>query len=164
MHSWDQLQSLESGWEQKNFDKISIVNWWTICEMSLGIIVLFGVELWNIPGIHIKGSWFKASLWKQMLEFSCIMYLIWLLKMQQWIYMENEVNNQSSFTCVLDMCTNWLHGTVETLYNTIDFCSSTHKRHSIARPKGRGMGCLLWVQRATYCVDLSKLSSIKYLL
>ena len=45
--------------------------------------------------------------------------------------------------------------TVETLYNTINFCWSTHKRHSIARPKGRGMGCLLWVQRATYCVDLS---------
>ena len=55
-------------------------------------------------------------------------------------------------------------GTVETLYNTVNFCWSTHKRHSIARPKGRGMGCLLWVHRATYCVDLSKLSSIKYLL
>ena len=54
--------------------------------------------------------------------------------------------------------------TVETLYNTVNFCWSTHKRHSIARPKGRGMGCLLWVQKATYCVDLSKLSSIKYLL
>ena len=56
------------------------------------------------------------------------------------------------------------HITVETLYNTINFCWSTHKRHSIARPKGRGMGCLLWVQRATYCVDLSLLSSMKYLL
>ena len=54
--------------------------------------------------------------------------------------------------------------TVETLYNTINFCWSTHKRHSIARPKGRGMGCLLWVQRATYCVNVSILSSIKYLL
>ena len=54
--------------------------------------------------------------------------------------------------------------TVETLYNTVNFCWNTHKRHSIARPKGRGMGCLLWVQRGTYCVDLSKLSSIKYLL
>ena len=54
--------------------------------------------------------------------------------------------------------------TVETLYNTVNFCWSTHKRHSIARPKGRGMGCLLWVQRTTYCVHLSKLSSIKYLL
>ena len=54
--------------------------------------------------------------------------------------------------------------TVETLYNTINFCWSTHKRHSIARPKGRGMGCLLWVQRATYFVDLSLLSSMKYLL
>ena len=60
----------------------------------------------------------------------------------------------------------WFHirYTVETLYNTVNFCWNTHKRHSIARPKGRGMGCLLWVQRATYCVDLSKLSSIKYLL
>ena len=58
----------------------------------------------------------------------------------------------------------YFKSTVETLYNTINFCSSTHKRHSIARPKGRGMGCLLWVQRAIYCVDLSKLSSIKYLL
>ena len=54
--------------------------------------------------------------------------------------------------------------TVETLYNTINFCWNNHKRHSIARPKGRGMGCLLWVQRATYCVALSILSSIKYLL
>ena len=51
-----------------------------------------------------------------------------------------------------------------TLYNTVNFCWSTHKRHSTARPKGRGMGCLLWVHRATYSVDLSKLSSIKYLL
>ena len=41
--------------------------------------------------------------------------------------------------------------TVETLYNTINFCWSTHKRHSIARPKGQGMECLLWVQRAIYC-------------
>ena len=54
--------------------------------------------------------------------------------------------------------------TVETLDNTVNFCWNTHKRHSIARPKRRGMGCLLWVHRATYCVDLSKLSSIKYLL
>ena len=59
---------------------------------------------------------------------------------------------------------NGKHITVETLYNTINFCWSTHKRHSIARPKGRGMGCLLWVQRATYCQDLSIWSSIKYLL
>ena len=61
-----------------------------------------------------------------------------------------------------DKC--WCYVTVETLYNTVNFCWNTHKRHSIARLKGRGMGCLLWVQRATYCVDLSKLSSIKYLL
>ena len=67
-----------------------------------------------------------------------------------------DVIDQHLYNCI------WY--TVETLYNTVNFCWSIHKRHSIARPKGRGMGCLLWVQRATYCVDLSKLSSIKYLL
>ena len=70
-------------------------------------------------------------------------------------------------TACINLWPDWRIGkisTVETLYNTVNFCWSTHKRHSIARPKGRGMGCLLWVQRATYCVDLSKLSSIKYLL
>ena len=64
----------------------------------------------------------------------------------------------------MDKIDHYLTDTVETLYNTINFCWSTHKRHSIARPKGRGMGCLLWVQRATYCVDLSILSSINYFL
>ena len=29
-------------------------------------------------------------------------------------------------------------GTVETLYNTVNFCWSTHKRHSIARPSSKG--------------------------
>ena len=71
------------------------------------------------------------------------------------------VPTYNSSCCTL--CIEYTH-TVETLYNTVNFCWNTHKRHSIARPKGRGMGCLLWVQRATYCVDLSKLSSIKYLL
>ena len=52
---------------------------------------------------------------------------------------------------------------VETPYNTVKFCWSTHKRHSIARPKGRGMECLLWVQMATYCVDLSIIELYKIL-
>ena len=95
---------------------------------------------------------------------------------------KNYLNVITVFSGGLAVLTNWgwvqwrycsvalSHGyisngdTVETLYNTVNFCWSTHKRHSIARPKGRGMGCLLWVQRATYCVDLSQLSSIKYLL
>ena len=86
---------------------------------------------------HVDGHIFLA--------FSCKKYM----KYETYKKCEESQNNGS---------------TVETLYNTVNFCWSTHKRHSIARPKGRGMGCLLWVQRATYCVELSKLSSIKYLL
>ena len=80
--------------------------------------------------------------------------VLWLLQLHDTIQMKLD------YTWI-----NYDHdNTVETLYNTVNFCWSTHKGHSIARPKGRGMGCLLWVQRATYCVDLSKLSFIKYLL
>ena len=75
-----------------------------------------------------------------------------------------ECNQCIPMSCSHVFCLRCLPNTVETLYNTVNFCWSTHKRHSIARPKGRDRGCLLWVHRATYCVDLSKLSSIKYLL
>ena len=75
----------------------------------------------------------------------------------------NCYNTIHRYTLLSSLLTHFNY-TVETLHNTVNFCWSTHKRHSIARPKGRGMGCLLWVQRATYSVDLPKLSSIKYLL
>ena len=31
-------------------------------------------------------------------------------------------------------------------YNAVNFLQNIHERHPIARPSGRGMGCLLWVQ------------------
>ena len=31
-------------------------------------------------------------------------------------------------------------------YNAVNFLTNIHKRHPIARPLGRGMGCLLWIQ------------------
>ena len=36
--------------------------------------------------------------------------------------------------------------TVWCCYNTVKFLQNIHKRHPIARPLGRGMGCILWVQ------------------
>ena len=31
-------------------------------------------------------------------------------------------------------------------YNAVNFLTNFHKRHPIARPLGRAMGCLLWIQ------------------
>ena len=31
-------------------------------------------------------------------------------------------------------------------YSAVNFLTNIHKRHPIARPLGRGMGCLLWIQ------------------
>ena len=36
--------------------------------------------------------------------------------------------------------------TVRCRYNAVSFLPNTHKIHPIARPSGRGMGCILWVQ------------------
>ena len=35
--------------------------------------------------------------------------------------------------------------TVQCRYNAVNFLRNIHKRHPIARPWGRGMGCRLWV-------------------
>ena len=42
-------------------------------------------------------------------------------------------------------CWWWLHDTVQCRYNAVDFLQIHHKRHPIARPLGRGMGCLLLI-------------------
>ena len=36
--------------------------------------------------------------------------------------------------------------TVRCRYNAVNFLQNTHNRHPIARPWGRDMGCLLWIQ------------------
>ena len=37
--------------------------------------------------------------------------------------------------------------TVRCYYNAVNFLTNIHKRHPIAHRLGRGMGCLLWMQR-----------------
>ena len=126
--------------------------------------------------IDFKSVWrlqyivnFTANFYCLSLKPSCIhgnKYVLFtfinVIEVEKWIANYKYI---SFFTIqYASRCSCVYRNTVETLYNTVNFCWNTHKIHSIARPKGRGMGCLLWVQRATYCVDLSRLSSIKYLL
>ena len=40
---------------------------------------------------------------------------------------------------------NWIY-TVRCRYNAANFLTNLYKRHPIAHPLGRGMGCLLWIQ------------------
>ena len=39
-------------------------------------------------------------------------------------------------------------------YNAVNFLKNYHNRHPIARPLGRGMGCLLWVWNLIYILLL----------
>ena len=109
---------------------------------------------WSRLILHISNNiinslWRSDTIWRHRSGSTLAQVMAWCRHWIQWWLITSKTLIQH---------------TVETLYNTVNFCWNTHKRHSTARPKGRGMGCLLWVQRATYCVDLSKLSSIKYLL
>ena len=139
---------------------VSVCNWFYNLIHGMGRKTNIGIFVWKFgfwPGEVMEKSWnfFLIFLWEP-----------WTIAPVPIDGLTQERRNPIANAMELHIsCINpsqW--STIETLYNTINFCSSTHKRHSIARPKGRGLGCLLWVQRATYCVDLSKLSSIKYLL
>ena len=44
---------------------------------------------------------------------------------------------------------------VRCCYNAVSLLQNPHKRHSIARPWGRGMGCLLWFQNLIHFLPLS---------
>ena len=48
----------------------------------------------------------------------------------------------------MDCVTHWcpLTYTMQCRYNAVSFLTNTHKRHPVARPLGRGMGCLLCIQ------------------
>ena len=45
--------------------------------------------------------------------------------------------------------------TVRCRYNAVNFLQNNHNRHPIARPWGRDMGCLLWVQALIYILSQS---------
>ena len=36
--------------------------------------------------------------------------------------------------------------TVRCRFNAVNYLTNIHKRHPIARPTGRGMGCVLWIR------------------
>ena len=47
------------------------------------------------------------------------------------------------------------HNTVRCRYNAVSFLHIPHNRHSIARPLGRGMGCLMWFSCLSHVLLLS---------
>ena len=114
------------------------VHLWRWRCLFLSILALHG------PGIHFKGY---KNIWNikkliQNVERS-IMYSLYsahVMSSHRCMFTENY-----HFKIFGNKWGRNMKITVETLYNTVNLCWSTHKGHSIARPKGRGMGCLLWV-------------------
>ena len=174
-HDMETLSVLLAGDTKQIHD--GVMTWKLFPYYWLEIQNRYMMVSWHGNSFRITGWRYKTNTWwcHDMETLSVLLagdtkqihddVMTWKLFPYYWLEIQNKYMMVSwhgnSFRI-----TGWRYktNTVETLYNTVNFCWSTHKRHSIARPKGRGMGCLLWVQRATYCVLLSKLSSIKYLL
>ena len=45
-------------------------------------------------------------------------------------------------------------GTAQCRYNAVNLLPNRHKRLPIARPRGRAMGCILWVESLIYVLPL----------
>ena len=59
------------------------------------------------------------------------------------------LSHPSHFFLQTDMVRSGFLITVWCHYNKVNFLKKINKRHPIARPLGRGMGCLLWIQHLT---------------
>ena len=53
--------------------------------------------------------------------------------------------------------------TIQWRYNAVNFLQNPHNRHSLARPWGRDMGCLFWVQSLIYVLTLPSQCRLWYL-
>ena len=66
---------------------------------------------------------------------------IWLVTYFTHVY--NDTNMYRLVYCLVNIK---FVGTVGCRYNAVKFLTNIHKRRHIARPLGRGMGCLWWIQ------------------
>ena len=58
---------------------------------------------------------------------------------------QNACTTGEYCACLLRYTMNIYIYTARCRYNAVNFLTNIHKRHPIARPLGRGMGCFLWV-------------------
>ena len=78
------------------------------------------------------------------------------------MHVEYSPRNMHSVPAVV--CLPQIGTTVRSRYNVDNFLKNIHKIHSIARPLGRGMVCLLWINHLTDILPESVQSFMQYLI
>ena len=66
-------------------------------------------------------------------------------------------------TAVFPQILTYLRTTVRCRNNAVSFHQNSRKRHTIARPNGRAMVCLLWIEYLIYILPLSLQCSMQYI-
>ena len=79
----------------------------------------------------------------------------WVVTQQGWTYFDAYLE-----WVLCPVYTTWLHIFIDfylikmqrssIIYNVVNFLQNSYNRHTIARPSGRAMACLLWVWYPTY--------------
>ena len=71
------------------------------------------------------------------------------------MFLDDSGMSKMASNFVLLPVSNNLLNTVLCRYNAVNFVANHHNRHPIARPWGRGMGCLLWFWSLIFILLLS---------
>ena len=79
----------------------------------------------------------------------CSVAFVWETKRPQADNSRSLIDRQVSCFLQTDMICSGFLITVWCHYNKVNFLKNINKRHPIARPLGRGMGCFLWIQHLT---------------
>ena len=121
-----------------------------------------GTGHWNLP-------W-----WKTRIHFNCIVNIMtadvletegarWSASMVlTWFSQNISVSVPEGLIWFNWMSCIW-HNTMGCHYNAVNFHPNSYKRHLIARPLGRGMGCLLWIQHLINILPEFMQSFMQYL-
>ena len=104
---------------------------------------------WHTVACHYNGIQYNIVLYKVLLWLGLNLIRGWTDKRHPIHHLTGEL---WGIFCE-DLEENWPgykapHGAVRCQYNAVNFIQNPHKRHPIAHPRGRYMGCLLWFSKS----------------
>ena len=123
----------------------------SICIISVKKIILLDSNV-VICDCAASAIYFIIMFWITYLM------LLWISLVFGWF----QHDSVTSCSHIFSYCGHHQH-TVQCRYNAVNFLENINKRHPMARPLGRGMGCLLWIQHVIDILPQFQQLLMKYL-
>ena len=141
----DENCQVRIGWELSGENWMRIVRW----ELDENC-------RWELQGHFWKSHLLLHENWMRIVDENCKSFLLGIAPVpvkqpwKIWVKCCMKLLNPDDVTTVQQSTTKpcahfIMSNTVRCRYNAVNFLPNPHKRHPIARPWGRDMGCLLWL-------------------